>query len=260
MGNEYIDSPEDASSDKFVATMTWPSRILPSGEVEFEPSEKRKDYLHWRKAGLRVKPSLLVYCTGYEQRFDWLPESYPRPSDAVCRNIVAPRDPTIAFLGFVRPTVGAIPPIAEQQALWYTAHLLGYMPKLPTTPSHYNILSPDGARIAYGVDHGGYVSQLGRDFGGAPSLLELWQVYGITTLFTYAFGASFVAFYRLTGPFRFEGVQEVVEGELLHETVLRRGILGNLFFGLIPMLFYAVINGAACVLDFCGLLPQLRAR
>src|ERR1700761_9172268 len=128
----------------------------------------------------------------YKQTFDWLGPSLPTSRDANIRNIVNASNPDIAFIGFVRPGVGAIPPIAEQQAMWGTALILGKMQE-PKHAGHYKLLTKNHARIEYGVDYSTYMSVLAQDFGGAPSLLELWRLHGRTVLLVYCFGASFVS-------------------------------------------------------------------
>jgi dimethylaniline monooxygenase (N-oxide forming) len=74
------------------------------------------------------------------------------------------------------------------------------------------------------------MSTLAKDFGGAPGLLELWKEHGLKVMLVYAFGASFVTFYRLLGPFKCKEAPEIARTELA-ETILRRGVLGNVFFG-----------------------------
>lgn len=49
-----------------------------------------------------------------------------------------------------------------------------------------------------------------------------------------SFGAAFPTFYRLTGPYRSDVAPGIVKTELW-ETITRRGLLGNLFMGVIPM-------------------------
>jgi len=253
VGNRYLDPPEDVASSRYVDTCTFPERILDTGEVVFTPNPKRKDY---RRMQTRppVIPDTLIYCTGYTQSFPWLHPSYPRPQDALCRNIVSPTNPSIAYIGFVRPGVGAIPPIAEQQTMWYTALILSKM-SLPTSPPHYHLLAPTTARIRYGVDHSAYMSTLAKDLGGAPGLLELYRECGLRVLLAYCFGASFVTFYRLVGPFKWSGARDVASSELM-ETVKRRGLIGNFFFGVIPMMFYGIINAVALGMEVVGLLPR----
>lgn len=146
---------------------------------------------------------------------------------------------------------------------------------MPCDPPHYHLLARKGSRIQYGVDHSAYMSTLAKDFGGAPGLIELWQAHGLRILLTYCFGAAFVTFYRLVGPFKSPEAPKIVSTELA-ETITRRGILGNLFFGVsglsqmdsllvfdnnklrkvIPMLFYGIINACALGLELCGLIPK----
>lgn len=227
LGNGYVDPPEDASSKRWVDTATFPQSIDKTGRVIFEPRPDRKDWQ--RMKNVEVRPDCIVYCTGYKQSFSFLDSSYPTASDAKIRNIVAPEEPSISFIGFVRPGVGAIPPIAEQQAMWWTALITGQMP-MPIDPPHYHLLAKESSRIQYGVDHSAYMSTLARDFGGAPGLWQLLRTHGLRVLLVYCFGASFVTFYRLVGPFKSAAAPGIAKTELA-ETITRRGILGNLFFG-----------------------------
>ncbi|TKA64504.1 hypothetical protein B0A49_11638, partial [Cryomyces minteri] len=199
IGNKYVDPPEDANSDKWVDTSTFPFCVDSTGTVIFESRPERKDWQRMKNKSLR--PNCVIFCTGYRQAFKWLHPSYPTADQTNVRNIIHSSYPDIAFIGFVRPGVGAIPPIAEQQAMWWTALLLGHMPSLPTSPPHYHLLATSSSRIQYGVDHSAYMSTLARDFGGAPGLLQLWRAHGWEVLLVYCFGASFVTLYRLVGPF-----------------------------------------------------------
>jgi dimethylaniline monooxygenase (N-oxide forming) len=140
--------------------------------------------------------------------------------------------------------------------MWWTALILGKMQE-PTHAGHYKLLTKNNARIEYGVDYSTYMSVLAQDFGGAPSLLELWRLHGFTILLVYCFGASFVSFYRLTGPFASSMAPEITKTELL-DTVMRRGLTGNFFFGVVPMLFYGILNGVSYMLEKLGVLSQER--
>ena len=252
IGNKYIDPPEDANSDRFVDTSTFPTHFDSTGRAIFFPRPGRKDWV--RMKDKVVRPTCVVFCTGYKQVFSLLDPFYPTAEEANVRNIITSGHPDIAFIGFVRPGVGAIPPIAEQQAMWWTA-LITHRMDIPRSPPHYHLLAKEDSRIKYGVDHSAYMSQLARDFGGAPGLLDLYRSHGLYVLMVYCFGAAFTTFYRLTGPFAFEDAKRITRTELA-ETILRRGVLGNLFFGAIPMAFYAVVNGIAWLLDLCWLIPR----
>lgn len=59
-----------------------------------------------------------------------------------------------------------------------------------------------------------------------------------------SFGAAFTPFYRLIGPFAHSSAPETVRTELW-DTIARRGILGNLAMGIIPMIFYGIVNAFA---------------
>lgn len=75
-----------------------------------------------------------------------------------------------------------------------------------------------------------------------------------------SFGAAFPTFYRLSGPYESPKAPEIVRTELW-DTIKRRGVAGNLFMGVIPMVrqgylvtltlqaFYAVINILALYID-----------
>lgn len=255
IGNEYIDPPEDAKSDRYVDTCTFPESIDETGRVIFHPRPDRKD---WQRLKNKVvRPTMIVYCTGYKQDFTWMDRALPRANEANVRNIIKAGRPDIGFIGFVRPGVGAIPPIAEQQAMWWTALILGRMAE-PRHPGHYKLLTRTNARIEYGVDYSTYMAVLAHDFGGAPGLLELWRAHGLQVLLIYCFGASFVSFYRLLGPFKSDIAPEVAKTELL-DTIMRRGIGGNFFFGVVPMVFYGFLNLLAWTLEAIGLLSAEKA-
>lgn len=63
IGNKYIDLPEDAQSEKWVDTCTFPTSIDKSGRVFFQPRPERKDWV--RMKDKVVRPNTVIYCTGY---------------------------------------------------------------------------------------------------------------------------------------------------------------------------------------------------
>lgn len=232
---EYIDPPEDANSDKVIELAPWICHVEEDGEVKFSRGTPQQSKIRARIKTIVVKPDIVVYCTGYKQDLMFLDENYARPQDLSIRNITTPEDTSVVYLGFVRPGVGAIPPISEMQSLWVASLWAGDV-KLPVSKNHYSLLHAQTARIQYGVDHSAYMSTLAQDCGSSPDLFELYSEYGLTVLFTYCFGASFTTFYRLLGPHRMnkDAANQIVKGELL-EIVKRRGYIGNLFWALIPM-------------------------
>ncbi|KAJ7491288.1 hypothetical protein FB451DRAFT_1222690 [Mycena latifolia] len=224
----------------------FPTHFLPSGRAVF-PLTKRKDAVRMQKRD--VRPELVVYATGYRQEFSFLDKvgGYATPGEADLRNVVKDGDESVAFIGFVRPGVGAIPPISEMQTFFWISLLKGQVKK-PLLPPHYHLLVKDTARIKYGVDHSAYMSTLAKDVGAAPGLWELWREHGMHVLVCYSFGAAFTTFYRLMGPYRSPTAPATVKAELW-DTVTRRGLLGNFIMGLIPMVFYLALNGIVLCLE-----------
>ncbi|KAG5952136.1 hypothetical protein E4U53_001502 [Claviceps sorghi] len=127
------------------------------------------------------------------------------------RHIWKRDDPSVAFIGFVRPSLGAIPPLAELQAQLWTTHLLAphriTRPLRPDDQTHYMLRPGPGARITYGVDHESYAYQLALDMDAAPGLRDIlglcsWTrpVPSCRLFLVWVFGANFNVKFRLRGP------------------------------------------------------------
>ncbi|KAK4454502.1 hypothetical protein QBC34DRAFT_375012 [Podospora aff. communis PSN243] len=78
-----------------------------------------------------IKPDVVVFCTGYRQEFPFFAKQnspagkpYALANEADVRGIWHHDDPTIGFIGYLRPNLGAIPPLAEAQAQLWVVHLL----------------------------------------------------------------------------------------------------------------------------------------
>lgn len=63
--------------------------------------------------------------------------------------------------------------------------------------------------------------------GAAPSLGDLYHNHGLAITLIYCFAAAFPTLYRLEGPFKDEGADEIVRTEIW-DTVKRRGVIGNI--------------------------------
>ena len=107
--SRYIDPQEDSPphTNFTVELASFPSHFTSNGQVIFTPN-KRKDYLRISK--MDIRPDTVIYATGYTQRFDYLDKAsnYPSPGSADVRNIAKSGDETVAFIGYVRPGVGAL--------------------------------------------------------------------------------------------------------------------------------------------------------
>lgn len=65
----------------------------------------------------------------------------------------------------------------------------------------------------YAVEHEAYAYQLALDMGSAASFTEISR-FGFKTLFTWAMGPNFNTKFRLVGPWKWGGANEVMRTEL----------------------------------------------
>lgn len=196
-----------------------------------------------RMKPMSIYPDCIVLCTGYVQAFNYLDQEsevgYSGPEGADVRQIWKRDDHTVGYIGFVRPSLGAIPPLAEMQAQLWTTRLLAperFATALhPENESHYRLRHSPSARIKYGVDHESYVYQLGLDMASAPGLLDVIRLTGRLPrklawrlVIIWAFGANFNTKFRLMGPWRLDGAAHLLTTDEFWETITRRPILfGN---------------------------------
>lgn len=125
----------------------------------------------------------VVLCTGYRPaRVPFL--KAPIDLQALYRNCVAPEHGTsLAFVGFLRPPVGAIPPMAEMQARWF-AQLTSGRIRLPEETDMRSHVDRENARRAtyfrhvhdrlpHMVDFSTYMDDLAGQIGAKPSVWRL---------------------------------------------------------------------------------------
>jgi dimethylaniline monooxygenase (N-oxide forming) len=77
--------------------------------------------------GSSTELDAVIVCTGYRPVFPYvrfLTASEAHPG-RFYRNVIHPDYPTLAFVGFARPAIGAIPPTAEMQARWIASVTCG---------------------------------------------------------------------------------------------------------------------------------------
>lgn len=158
--------------------------------------------------------------------------------------------PRIGFFGFVRPNVGAIPPMSEVQVMWWLQSLKGKV-RSPTAEnrklSHpsYMLL---GKKYQYGVDYGNYMHRVAEEIGAAPSLGSLFRHGGLRALYAYCQGQAHVPIFRLVGPYRSEACWDIVRGELF-DVCIDRGFLENAGLAFMNWSFLG-INLTAYVAEF----------
>lgn len=229
---------EPVPAGRAIEMAPWPSHIDGDGRIHFR-NNGRPEYDRLKDEV--IVPDAVFYATGYTQTFPFLDAEtsgrpYPHANDANVREIWRADDPTVAFLGFIRPAFGAIPTLSEMQAQLWIMKLVAPdqipRPLEPRDEGHYRLRPPPGARINYGVDHETYAYQLALDIGSAPSFTEIvaagwrgsrggnglwWKLPVI-----WAAGAQFNAKFRLRGPYKWDGAVNVL-GVELWETISRRG-------------------------------------
>lgn len=153
--------------------------------------------------------------------------SYKIDEDYLPRNhfIVSNCRPRLGFIGFVRPNVGAIPPMAELQVMWWLQRMRGKVNMLPHSgPPSYMVL---GRKYPYGVDYGNYMHRVAEDFAAAPTLSTLAKSsHPFKALYTYCIGQSMISLFRLEGPYASKICWDVVIGELWRVCV-KRGFAEN---------------------------------
>jgi Flavin-binding monooxygenase-like. len=61
---------------------------------------------------------VIIQCTGYNVSFPFLPKIQQLKPIELYKFVYNPEDPSLSFVGFVRPIVGSIPGISEMNARW----------------------------------------------------------------------------------------------------------------------------------------------
>ncbi|EGU72840.1 hypothetical protein FOXB_16641, partial [Fusarium oxysporum f. sp. conglutinans Fo5176] len=193
-----VQTPIPDTHGKQVDLAPLPKRIDERGVVEFVDNGRPE----YERIKLQtIQPDVIVLCTGYQQTFPFLDDKLKVNTNHLSshvRGIWRREQPTMGFLGFVRPSLGAIPPLAEMQAQLKPAD-----------------------RVTYGVDHESYAYQLALDMNSAPGIVDIWRITRTTQILTmhsmcrlliiWAFGAHFNTKFRLIGPWVWDGATEVLE-------------------------------------------------
>ena len=158
--------------------------------------------------GSRFDPDIVLLCTGFETRVPFLD-----PAVAAAPRYLHAFNPevgtSLAFIGFLRPAFGAIPPLAELQARWFALLLSGKL-ELPAadvmlasvarwSAFHDHMFRALSGQLAHLVDFTPFCDELAAEIGCKPSVAALErESFGFRLRF---FAAPFVAAqYRLTGP------------------------------------------------------------
>jgi dimethylaniline monooxygenase (N-oxide forming) len=153
-------------------------------------------------------PDLVIFCTGFDTRLPYLDEalaSAPRFLNTFNQEAGA----SLGFIGFVRPALGAIPPLAELQARWFALIQSGRL-TLPDpvemhrsidqwTSMRAHIFRAVKGRLQHLVDFTPFCDELASRIGCKPNWRDIRQE---SRAFRRRFvaGPFVAAQYRLVGP------------------------------------------------------------
>ncbi|KAG6040085.1 hypothetical protein E4U41_001426 [Claviceps citrina] len=261
-----VQTPIPDTDGRRVDLAPWPKQVDARGRVEFVDNGRPE---YGRLRGQAVRPDMVVLCTGYRQSFPFLNNNndddndnndnapdlpYPTPDGTDVRHIWRRDDPSVGFIGFVRPSLGAIPPLSELQAQLWVTHLLAPhllpRPLRPEDEGHYRLRTMPGARITYGVDHESYAYQLALDMGSAPGLRDVLRLCSCARLaqscrllLIWVFGAHVNVKFRLCGPWAWPGAVSLLTSDEIWQTITRRPILfGHFAVSILPMCIFGPIS------------------
>ena len=229
---------------KWIDISPWPTHVDEEGVMHFEKNDSTES-----RFAKSIKPDLVIYATGYQHLdLPFLDSSYPNSNEANVRSIWREGDEDVAFIGFVRPQIGAIPPLTEFQAQLWTMQLLGQLPKKLDHEDWYELRSTPDARIHHGVDHESYAYQLALDIGFAPSfwfmLRRGWKVFAV-----WALSSNYNTNFRLEGPWKWEGAQHVMETELYAPIPRRDIVWGYIMLNALPIVVFGSLSLFYLLLD-----------
>jgi dimethylaniline monooxygenase (N-oxide forming) len=166
--------------------------------------------------GTKLPCDTIVCCTGFTASFPYLDEHHPELAAAVRnpralykRMLIPGRGLDIAWVGYVRPAVGSVPPTAEMQARYLALLISGERP-LPSEAEmrrdmemHAEIdrqqFVRDGARLLTLTDLFRFMETMAEAIGCRPSVHRMFLRDPRTAL-RVLFGPLSAAQYRLTGP------------------------------------------------------------
>jgi dimethylaniline monooxygenase (N-oxide forming) len=250
-----FDSPvEDAG--RYIDVAPFPTHIDGDGIAHFADNGREE---YQRIKNQVIKPDVVIFATGYLQSFPFLESKantnrrpYPKANDANVRDVWMRDDPTVGFIGFVRPSFGAIPPLSEMQAMLFIMNLLGRInkPLLPDDEWHYRLIKSANARINYGIEHDSYVYQLAKDMDMAPSFTEVLRLgFSASSTgswwrlpFIWAAGPNFVTKFRMRGPWAWDGAVGVMTDDLWEIIRRRKGMYGNFPMAILPMFYLGLLH------------------
>lgn len=178
------------------------------GKITVKPNIKQYDATTIVfEDGSTEEIDVVVLCTGFRLQVPFL-DDQELDGRKMYKNTFLPNKPNMAFLGLVRGSIGATPPVPEMQARWLAGILSKRlkMPDLDTMKAVikkdaeiYNRVRPNHAeRLTFLVDYHALMDELAGVIGCKPQLSEL--IFQPKVLYKVLFGPMTCCQYRLHGP------------------------------------------------------------
>ncbi|CAG2005520.1 unnamed protein product [Fusarium graminearum] len=250
----YINVEIKDTQGKKIDVVSWPENIGRDGSMNFGKTLPSDSIISTEQR----KPDVVVFATGYTREFSFLNEEYPNVAQTNARGIYKEGDVTIGYIGFVRPAIGAIPPLAELQAqLWVYRLLQDRYPKEVPSTRDPDALEPyeldyqlhsrgnysfwDTKRA---VDHESYAYQLALDMGSAPRASTMMKK-GFKIFYTWAMGSNFNTKFRFIGPWKWnEGAENIMGNELFNVVKHSGGFVYLATYTLVPFFIFGTMSMA----------------
>lgn len=245
--SKMLNVPIKDTQGRKIDVLSWPQKVDEEGFMTLHDDAEK---VH------RIKPDVVVLATGYETKFPFLDDDYPNVSDTDVRCVYNSNDVSVGFIGFVRPSIGAIPPLAELQAQFWVFKLIQnkFPCQTPAYPawehvSGYEMDWKIHARAGYdlfvtkrAVDHEAYAYQLALDMGAAPTISYV-ATKGWKVMFAWAMGSNFNPKFRLVGPWKSDANAAEVMRTELYDVVKRSGGFVYLFsYTIVPFVCFGVLS------------------
>lgn len=134
--------------------------------------------------GSKEKIDYIILCNGYLNLIPYIPNNYKTKPENDFKLMFNNEDPSLVYVGRVRPVVGGLPPIYEVQSM-YIARVLAGLVKLPEKEDRSNTIAEDlewyqnyfqytSRRLNGLVDFLLYVNTISKMGGFAPDYKKLF--------------------------------------------------------------------------------------
>ncbi|KAH7320848.1 dimethylaniline monooxygenase [Stachybotrys elegans] len=243
---------------KKIDVARWPTHVDQHGFMHFGEPEPGEHIVH----GGSIKPDVVVCATGYNAESSYLGNDYYSLDEADIYGICSSNDKSVGYIGFVRPSIGAMPPLAELQAQLWVLLLLQdafsiTIPRDPRAVAWYELdykMHARGGRDLFAtkraVDHESYAYQLALAIGSAPTLSYILSK-GPKLAFTWAFGSNFNTKFRLVGPWGQEPISTyIMENELYNVVRQTGGLVYIVTYTILPFLLFGSISLGLYAVDY----------